>query len=117
MKTRLLVLVLLAAGSVFAGTHVFVGVGVGGGFGYAPPSAYYAAPPCPGPGYSWIDGSWYWAGPHRYWHGGYWAAPRFHGGYGYGRGYRGGYCGHGFRDYDLGRGHAYGHYRGEGRGR
>ena len=108
MKTKLLVLMLLAAGSVFAGTHVFVGVG--GGYGYygAPPVVAYA-PPCPGPGYYWVDGYWGWSGPHRFWHGGYWAAPRVYGGYGYGpRYYGGGYYGRGY--YGGGRGHAYGHY-------
>jgi len=78
MKTKLLALVLLAAGALFAGPRVYVGIGVGG---YARP--YYApapvvayAAPLPGPGY------WYGVGPHRYWHAGY-LAPRP-----YVRGYR-----------------------------
>jgi hypothetical protein len=58
MKTKLLALVLLAAGSMFAGTRVVVGVGVGvRGYGYG----YYARP--------------YWVPPryygHRYFRG-YW---------------------------------------------
>ncbi len=61
MKTKLLALVLLAAGSMFAGTRVVVGVG-------APPVvAYY------GPRYG------YYARP-------YWVAPRYYG-HRYFRGY------------------------------
>ena len=41
MKTKLLGLLLLAGTSLFAGPHVFVGVGIGGG--YYP--GYYAPPP------------------------------------------------------------------------
>jgi len=77
MKTKLLALVLLAAGSMFAGTRVVVGVGVGGrGYGYG----YYAAPPPPpvvayyGPRYGfyarpyWVAARYY---GHRYFRG-YW---------------------------------------------
>lgn len=103
MKSKLLVLVLLAGSSVFAGTHFFVGVGVGGyGGGYyvaAPPppppvSAYVA--PRPGRGYYWVGGYYYPLGPRWRWHAGYWArrpyagaywvAPRYHG-HRYYRGY------------------------------
>lgn len=93
MKTKLMVLLLLVASSVFAGPRVVVGIGVGGvGFGYAAPAPVVVyATPCPGPGYSWVGGYWYGAGPNRYWHAGYWAASRaFYGGAGYyhgGRGY------------------------------
>jgi hypothetical protein len=72
MKKKLLVLGLLAGGSLFAGTRVFVGVGVGAPL---PPVVAYAAP-CPGPGYTWIAGYWYDVGPHRYWRAGYWMPPR-----------------------------------------
>jgi hypothetical protein len=82
MKTKLLALVLLAAGSMFAGTRVVVGLG---GYGYG----YYGAPPPPpvvayvGPRYAWHAGYFarppyaraYWVGPryygHRYYRG-YW---------------------------------------------
>jgi len=77
MKTKLLIGVLLAAGSLFAGPRVFVGVGVGG-YGYYPPAPVVAyAPPCPGPGFYWTPGSWYWSGPRHLWRNGYWA-PRPH---------------------------------------
>lgn len=105
MKTKLLVvLMLLAGGSLFAGSRVYVGIGLGG---YYP--GYYAAPPPPPvgvyapayarPGYSWIGGYWYPSGPRYAWRPGYWArppyagaywvAPRYYGGRYY-RGYWGG---------------------------
>src|SRR5438046_4254332 len=77
MKTKLLAGLLLAGSSLFAGTHVSIGIGVGaGGYGYyaAPPVVAYATP-CPGPGYAWVDGYWYQAGPRRLWRDGDWAAP------------------------------------------
>jgi hypothetical protein len=85
MKTKLLVLLLLAGSSVFAATHVSIGVGVGGygygGYGYyAPPPApvvSYYAPVAPGPGYTWIDGYWYPVGPRWVWHAGYWGRPPY----------------------------------------
>jgi hypothetical protein len=84
MKTKLIVMVMLAAGSLFAETHISIGVGIGTpGYYYAPPPppvvAY--APPCPGPGYSWIAGYWYPAGARYYWHAGYWARPPYAGAY------------------------------------
>ena len=77
MKTKLLAGLLMAGSSVFAETHVSIGIGVGGyGNGYYPPAPVVAyAPPCPGPGYSWVDGYWYQAGPRRFWRAGYWAPP------------------------------------------
>ena len=96
MKTKLLTLLLLASSSIFAGPRVFFGIGVGGGY-YAPPPppvpvvSYAAAYPGPGyaPGYSWINGYWYPAGPRyawrtgywapRPWVGAYWSAPRYYG--------------------------------------
>jgi hypothetical protein len=82
MKTKLLALILLAGGSLFARPHVFVGVGVGGfGYGYyaAPPPAPIVAyaPPYPGPGYTFVGGYWYPAGPRYAWHAGYWARPPY----------------------------------------
>ena len=83
MKTKLLVLLMLASGALMAGTHVVIGVGVGigvGGPAYYPPVpapvvAY--APPCPGPGYYWVPGYWYTVGHRSLWRAGYWA-PRAH---------------------------------------
>jgi hypothetical protein len=79
MRTKLLVGLLLAGSSLFAETHVSIGIAVGGyGNGYyaPPPRAVVAyAPPCPGPGYAWVDGYWYQVGYRRFWHAGYWAPP------------------------------------------
>jgi hypothetical protein len=80
MKTKLLAMMLLAGGSMFAQTRFSVGVGVGG---YAPDA--YGVAPC-APGYVWADGycvadygpnvfvGGYWNSPYR---GGYRIAPRF----------------------------------------
>jgi len=67
MKKALMALAFLGGTSLFASTHVYVGVGAN-----AP--VYVAAPPCPGPGYAWVQGYWV-NGPQRYWHAGYWSAP------------------------------------------
>ena len=72
MKSKLLVLGLLAGSSMFAGTRVFVGIG-----GYAPPPVVAYATPCPGPGYTWVAGFWDYSGPRPFWRAGYWAAPRY----------------------------------------
>jgi len=105
MKTRFLALFLLAGSAMFAETRIFVSIGGGYpsyGYGYysVPPPVVYA-PPCPGPGYYWVPGSWFWVGAHRHWHAGYWAPPVFgrayirvgsrqHGRDRYDRGYRSG---------------------------
>jgi hypothetical protein len=101
MKTRMLALMLMAGGTVFAQTHFSIGVQVGRPAVVAP--APFAAdayrPPRPGPGYVWIEGyydefgNWY----DGYWElppyvGAYWVAPRFYSGHfyaGYWRGSRG----------------------------
>lgn len=102
MKTKLLLLLLLAGGAVFAGPRVFVGFGVGGyypGYYYAgppaPPVVTYASP-APGPGYGWVGGYYYPVGPRWAWRGGswarrpwagaYWVGPRWYG-HRYYRGY------------------------------
>jgi hypothetical protein len=72
MKKKLLPLMLLAGGSVFASTHFSIGVGVGTPGYYAPSAAVAVRPPCPGPGYSWVDGYY---DPYGAWIAGYWAAP------------------------------------------
>ena len=91
MKTKVLVILLLAGGSLFARTHVSIGIGIGGfypyGYYYAPPPVYYAPPPAyyapaPAPVYPapvWIPGYYYPAGPRMVWRGGYWARPPFAG--------------------------------------
>ena len=77
MKTKLglLGVALLAGGTLFAQPRISVGIGVGGyGPGVYPPPAYAQqyAPPCPGPGYTWVDGYW---GPRNVWIAGFWRAP------------------------------------------
>ena len=54
MKTKLLAMMLLAGGAVFAQPRFSVGVGFNAG------PAVYASniPPCPGPGYTWANGYW-----------------------------------------------------------
>jgi hypothetical protein len=102
----------LAGGTLFAQPRVSIGIGVGGyarGY-YAPP--VYAQPPCPGPGYAWIDGYWVPEGGRNVWINGYWRAPyvapyavgpRFVGPGYYGGGYYGGFRGYGHgRDYGRG---------------
>jgi WXXGXW repeat (2 copies) len=70
MKTKLMAMLLMAGSTMFAGVRFGVGVNLG-----VPVRAGYAAPvvipPCPGPGYVWMNG--YWAAP-RY-------APRYVGGH------------------------------------
>src|SRR5450432_845038 len=62
MKTKLsfLAVALIAGGTMFAQSRLSIGVGVGGyGQGAYRPAAYAQyQPPCPGPGYSWVDGHW-----------------------------------------------------------
>jgi len=67
---KLIGVMLLAGSSLFAAPHFSIGIGVGAP-GYVPPAAVAVQPPCPGPGYSWVDG--YWA--NGAWIAGYWAPP------------------------------------------
>ena len=86
MKTKLIGTLLLAGSSLFAAPRVRFGVGIGFGVPVAPavvapapvvvaPPVVGYIPPCPGPGYTWIGGTWVFAGGHRDWHPGYWRAP------------------------------------------
>jgi hypothetical protein len=82
MKTMIAGL-LLAAGSLVAAPRVAVSVGVGVPVGpvgvyAAVPGPVVAAVPCPGPGYTWVTGGWYYAGGRRLWREGYWAPPVAH---------------------------------------
>ena len=83
MKKNLLIgMFLLASGSLFAEVRFSVGIGVGPAYGYyAPPPppavAYY--PPSPAPGYVWVPGYYYPAGPRYVWRAGYWARPPYAG--------------------------------------
>jgi hypothetical protein len=83
MKPTLLVL-LLAGTSLFAETHVSIGIGFGTPVYYPPPPppiVTYAPPPCPGPGYVWVPGYWHPIGTRYSWHAGYWAAAPYPGAY------------------------------------
>lgn len=84
MKTKLLAMMLLAGGSMFAQTRFSAGIGFGGnGGGFNQPSAAYVSniPPCPGPGYTWVDGYWSQDYGRPIWIAGYWSAPAFSFGY------------------------------------
>lgn len=92
MKARMLILLFLIGGTAaFAQTRVHVGIHIGEaypayGYYYAPPPpppVVVYTPPCPGPGYYWVPGSYYYTGSYRRWRAGYWA-PRFHPGRGWG---------------------------------
>jgi hypothetical protein len=85
MKTKLLVLLFLAVSSLFAKTHVAIGIGIGYpayDYGYylpppPPPPVVAYVPAYPGPEYTWVPGYWYPAGPRYYWRAGYWSRPPF----------------------------------------
>jgi WXXGXW repeat (2 copies) len=89
MKTKLLAMMLLAGGSVFAPTmfaqtRFSIGSGFGSqGAGYyqAPPAYASNIPPCPGPGYTWVDGYWTNDYGRQVWVPGFWNAPPVFTGY------------------------------------
>jgi hypothetical protein len=74
VKSKLIVLTLLAAGAVFA--QFSVGVRIG-----APPPVRVVRvqPRSPGPGYVWVGGYWYPVGNHYKWHNGYYTRPAYTG--------------------------------------
>ncbi len=117
---KILAVALIAGGTMFAQPRVSIGIGVGGyGPGYYPPPVYSQyMPPCPGPGYAWVDGYWIPRGGRNVWINGYWRAPYF-GGYGAFPHYEGRYY-NSFRGYDRDGGRYRGHggerYGGRGRG-
>ena len=83
MKTKLMAMMLLAGGSIFAPTmfaqtRFSIGVGFGtqgAGFYQAPPAYASNIPPCPGPGYTWVDGYWTNDYGRQVWVPGFWSAP------------------------------------------
>lgn len=75
MKTKLIGTLLLAGSSLFAGPRVFFGVGIGAPIVPAPAPVVAYATPCPGPGYTWVGGGYYFEGGRRLWREGYWRAP------------------------------------------
>jgi len=74
VKTKLSVLMLLAAGAAFA--QFSVGVRIG-----APPPVRVVRvqPRSPGEGYTWVAGYWYPVGSRYTWHDGYWTRPAYAG--------------------------------------
>jgi hypothetical protein len=74
VKKKLLVLMLLAAGSVFA--QVSVGIRIGPP---PPPRVVRVRPAAPGPEFIWVDGYWYAVGNRYKWHAGYWTRPAYPG--------------------------------------
>jgi hypothetical protein len=81
MKTKLMALMLVAGGALFAETHVAIGVQIGRPAPVlvpapVPVNAY--RPPYPGPGYVWIDGYY---DEYGNWFDGYWALPPYAGAY------------------------------------
>jgi WXXGXW repeat (2 copies) len=87
MKTKLMAMMLLAGGSMFAQTRVSVGIGFGGhGAGFYPPPPAYASyiPPCPGPDYIWVDGYWSPDYGRNTWVAGYWNRQPFDNRFNYG---------------------------------
>ena len=84
MKTKLLAMMLLAGGSMFAQNRFSVGIGFGGqgaGFYQPPPSYASNIPPCPGPDYTWVEGYWSQNYGRNIWVPGYWNRLPFSSGY------------------------------------
>jgi len=67
MKTKILAGLLLAGSTVFAAPRVSFGIG----FGAPAPVVVEAVPPCPGPGYVFLNGYWQLPAAPRVWHGDY----------------------------------------------
>jgi hypothetical protein len=64
MKKKILAGLLLAGSTMFAAPRVSFGIGFGSpvGIGFGAPVEVAAVPPCPGPGYVFVDGYWRLAG-------------------------------------------------------
>lgn len=70
---KLLPLFLLAGGCLFAETHFSAGVRIGEpGYDARPFAAASVRPPCPGPGYTWVDA---YRNTNGGWVAGYWTTP------------------------------------------
>ena len=90
MKTKLLALTLFAGSSMFAGTHISIGFGVGGYHPAPPPPRVVAyVPRSPGFGYVWVPGYWYPHGRRYEWRAGFWSRPPYRGAHWVGPRYEG----------------------------
>ncbi len=74
MKSKLIVLTLLAAGAALA--QLSIGIHIGAP---PPPRVVHVQPRSPGAGYLWVGGYWYPNGNHYKWHDGYWTRPAYTG--------------------------------------
>ncbi len=94
MKTKLMATLLLAGSSLFAAPRIGIGIGIGVPVAPAPvvvaPPIVGYVPPCPGPGYVWLGGSWVFRGGPGYVRGPVYRGPAYRGAYGghYARGFR-----------------------------
>jgi len=72
MKKKILAGLLLAGSTMFGAPRVSIGIGFGAPSAVvvAPP-VYASAPPCPGPGYVFVDGYWQLPRGDRDWHADY----------------------------------------------
>ena len=73
MKTKLLALVLLASGTIFAGITLGIRIGA------PPPPRVVVQPASPGEGYTWVGGYWYPVSGKYQWHDGYYSRPPYEG--------------------------------------
>jgi hypothetical protein len=74
MKNKLLLLILMAGGSLYA--QVSLGIRIGPP---PPPRIVRVQPAAPGPGFLWVNGYWYPEGGRYRWHDGYWSRPPYAG--------------------------------------
>ncbi len=84
MKMKLLAMMLLAGGSMFAQTRFSIGLGFAGqgaGFYQAPPAYAMSIPPSPGPGFMWVEGYWSQNYGRQFWVPGFWNRQPFRTGY------------------------------------
>lgn len=79
MKTKLLAMMLLASGTLFADTNFYFGIGIGsprpGRYAVRPPPpppVRVVVPRSPGRNMVWVPGYWVWTGNRYAWRDGYW---------------------------------------------
>ena len=98
MKSKLLAVMLFAAGTMFG--QISLGIHIGPP---PPPRVVRVQPVAPGPGYTFVQGYWYPVGGRYRWHEGYWSRPPYEGARWVGPGYEGGVYMVGHWDGDHGR--------------